>query len=56
MPRRIESHFIAGPAGRLEALLEEERGGDAGPLLEKVLLIDPGHMGARRRLAREGAP
>jgi alpha/beta superfamily hydrolase len=23
LPRRIESHFIAGPAGRLEALLEE---------------------------------
>jgi hypothetical protein len=23
MPRRIESHWIAGPAGRLEALLEE---------------------------------
>jgi alpha/beta superfamily hydrolase len=23
MPRRIESHFIPGPAGRLEALLEE---------------------------------
>jgi len=23
VPRRIESHFIAGPAGRLEALLEE---------------------------------
>lgn len=23
MPRRIESHFLAGPAGRLEALLEE---------------------------------
>jgi len=23
MPRRIESHFIAGPAGRLESLLEE---------------------------------
>src|SRR5271165_1109492 len=23
MPRRIESHFVAGPAGRLEALLEE---------------------------------
>jgi alpha/beta superfamily hydrolase len=23
MPRRIESHFIEGPAGRLEALLEE---------------------------------
>jgi alpha/beta superfamily hydrolase len=28
MPRRIESHFIAGPAGRLESLLEEpEHGG-----------------------------
>ena len=23
MPRRIETHFLAGPAGRLEALLEE---------------------------------
>lgn len=23
MPRKIESHFVAGPAGRLEALLEE---------------------------------
>jgi alpha/beta superfamily hydrolase len=23
MPRRIESHFLSGPAGRLEALLEE---------------------------------
>lgn len=23
MPRRIESHFVAGPAGRLESLLEE---------------------------------
>ncbi|MEP6715091.1 MAG: alpha/beta family hydrolase [Terriglobia bacterium] len=28
MPRRIESHFIAGPAGRLEALLEEPEEGD----------------------------
>jgi hypothetical protein len=26
MPRRIESHWIAGPAGRLEALLEEPEG------------------------------
>ena len=28
MPRRIESHFIAGPAGRLEALLEEPENGE----------------------------
>jgi hypothetical protein len=28
LPRRIESHFIAGPAGRLEALLEEPDGRD----------------------------
>jgi len=28
MPRRIESHFIAGPAGRLEALLEEPEEGE----------------------------
>ncbi len=27
MPRRIESHWIAGPAGRLEALLEEPEAG-----------------------------
>jgi len=27
MPRRIESHFIEGPAGRLEALLEEPEQG-----------------------------
>jgi alpha/beta superfamily hydrolase len=27
MARRIESHFLAGPAGRLEALLEEPEGG-----------------------------
>jgi uncharacterized protein len=26
VPRRIESHFLAGPAGRLEALLEEPEG------------------------------
>jgi hypothetical protein len=28
VPRRIESHFIAGPAGRLESLLEEPDGGE----------------------------
>ena len=28
MARRIESHFIAGPAGRLEALLEEPEDGE----------------------------
>lgn len=28
MPRRIESHFIEGPAGRLEALLEEPEHGE----------------------------
>jgi alpha/beta superfamily hydrolase len=27
MPRKIESHFIAGPAGRLESLLEEPEEG-----------------------------
>ena len=29
LPRRIESHWIAGPAGRLEALLEEPEVGQA---------------------------
>src|ERR1700722_12343681 len=28
MPRRIESHFIEGPAGRLESLLEEPEARD----------------------------
>lgn len=28
MPRRIETHFIPGPAGRLESLLEEPEHGD----------------------------
>jgi alpha/beta superfamily hydrolase len=28
VPRRIESHHLAGPAGRLEALLEEPEDGD----------------------------
>ncbi|PWT99725.1 MAG: hypothetical protein C5B51_26580 [Terriglobia bacterium] len=35
MPRRIESHFIAGPAGRLEALLEEPE--EEAPRLAAVL-------------------
>jgi uncharacterized protein len=38
MPRRIESHWIAGPAGRLEALLEEPEG--APPSLA-VLVCHP---------------
>jgi len=36
MARRIESHFLAGPAGRLEALLEEPEGVD-GPRLCAVV-------------------
>ncbi len=35
MPRRIESLFLAGPAGRLEALLEEPEG--AAPLEAAVI-------------------
>ena len=35
MARRIESHWLAGPAGRLEALLEEPE--DQSPLLAVVL-------------------
>ena len=38
MPRRIESHMIAGPAGRLEALLEEPE--DAAPH-EAALVCHP---------------
>jgi len=38
MPRRIESHFIAGPAGRLEALLEEPE--DRDPI-EACLVCHP---------------
>ena len=56
MPRRIESHWIAGPAGRLEALLEEpERG---SPLLAALVCHPhPLYGGAMRnkvvhRLAR----
>ena len=35
MPRRIESHTLAGPAGRLEALLEEPEDGE--PRLSAVV-------------------
>ncbi|MCX6619733.1 MAG: hypothetical protein NTY38_01370 [Acidobacteria bacterium] len=38
MPRRIESHLIAGPAGRLEALLEEPE--DRAPV-EAALVCHP---------------
>ena len=38
MPRRIESHWIAGPAGRLEALLEEP---EAGPLRLAAVVCHP---------------
>ena len=38
MPRKIESHFIAGPAGRLESLLEEPE--DQAPR-EAVLVCHP---------------
>ncbi len=38
MPRRIESHFIEGPAGRLEALLEEPE--DRDPV-EACLVCHP---------------
>ncbi len=38
MPRRIESHFVAGPAGRLEALLEEP---EEGAPTEAALVCHP---------------
>ena len=38
MPRRIETHFIDGPAGRLEALLEEPEEGEP---LEAALVCHP---------------
>ncbi len=38
MPRRIESHMIQGPAGRLEALLEEP---DDRPPVEAALVCHP---------------
>lgn len=38
MSRRIETHFIPGPAGRLEALIEEPEQGDA---VEAALVCHP---------------
>lgn len=38
MPRRIETHFVAGPAGRLEALLEEPEDGEP---VEAALVCHP---------------
>jgi alpha/beta superfamily hydrolase len=38
MPRRIESLFLHGPAGNLEALLEEP---EAGPVREAALVCHP---------------
>jgi uncharacterized protein len=38
MPRRIESLFLSGPAGRLEALLEEP---DSGDPVEAALVCHP---------------
>lgn len=42
MARRIESHFIDGPAGRLEALLEEP---DDAPPIEACLVCHPHPLG-----------
>jgi uncharacterized protein len=41
MPRRIESLLIDGPAGRLEALLEEPEPETAGALREACLVCHP---------------
>ena len=38
MPRKIETHMIAGPAGRLDSLLEEP---DGGPAPEVALVCHP---------------
>ena len=38
MPRRIESLFLAGPAGKLEAVLEEP---EHGPALEAAVVCHP---------------
>lgn len=42
MPRRIESFFVAGPAGRLEAVLEEPEHGAAA---EAALVCHPNPQG-----------
>jgi alpha/beta superfamily hydrolase len=41
MPRRIESLFLSGPAGRLEALLEEPEPTEAAQPCEAVLICHP---------------
>src|ERR1700730_6454576 len=38
MPRKLESLFLSGPAGRLEALLEEP---DEAPVREAALVCHP---------------
>ena len=45
MPRRIESLFLAGPAGRLEALLEEPEGEAAPSAAALVCHPHPQHGG-----------
>jgi uncharacterized protein len=57
VPRRIESHFIAGPAGSLEALLEEPGPGETPRLAALVCHPHPLYGGTMRnkvvhRLAR----
>ena len=42
MPRRIESFFVAGPAGRLESVLEEPEHGEAA---EAALVCHPNPQG-----------
>jgi alpha/beta superfamily hydrolase len=41
MPRKIESLFLDGPAGRLEALLEEPEGGADDQPLQSALVCHP---------------
>jgi len=41
VPRRIESLLLEGPAGKLEALLEEPELADAGPPREACLVCHP---------------
>jgi hypothetical protein len=38
MPRRIETLFLAGPAGRLETIIEEP---EDGPVVEAALVLHP---------------
>ena len=52
MPRRIESHLLPGPAGKLEALLEEPEDGETR---EAVLVCHPHplHGGTMQNAARQ---